>query len=103
MLRNSYNRFFPTPSFLMPSSFGLDISDESIKLANLILVKGGIKIDKYGEKKIAPGIIESGKIKDIKRIKFYKYLIIAQPAFQIFESLFNFYFIHASIIINRGL
>ena len=68
MLRNSYNRFFPTPSFLMPSSFGLDISDESIKLAKLILVKGGIKIDKYGEKKIAPGIIESGKIKDIKRL-----------------------------------
>lgn len=68
MLMNSYNRFFPTPSFLMPSSFGLDISDESIKFAKLIAVKGGIRMGGHGEKKIPPGIIESGKIKDPKRL-----------------------------------
>jgi len=52
----------------MPSSFGLDISDESIKFAKLISVKGGIRLGQYGEKKILPGIIESGKIKDPKRL-----------------------------------
>lgn len=69
MLRNSYNRFFPVPGFLMASAFGLDISDESLKYVELIPVKNGIKIGKYGERKILPGIIESGKIKDPKRLE----------------------------------
>ncbi len=69
MLRASYNRFFPTPGFLMPPSFGLDISDESIKFAKLIAVKGGVRVGQYGEKRIPPGIIESGKIKDIKKLE----------------------------------
>lgn len=69
MLRTSYNRFFPRPSFLMPPSFGLDISDESIKYAKLISVKGGVRVGQFGEKKIPPGIIESGKIKNTKKLE----------------------------------
>ena len=69
MLRHSYNRFFPTPNFLMASSFGLDISDESLKFANIISVKEGIRIGRYGERKIPSGIIESGKIKDPKKLE----------------------------------
>ncbi|MFA5999628.1 MAG: pilus assembly protein PilM [Candidatus Paceibacterota bacterium] len=53
----------------MPPSFGLDISDESIKFAKLIAVKGGIRVGQHGEKKIPPGIIESGKIKDTKKLE----------------------------------
>ncbi|KKP78420.1 MAG: hypothetical protein UR77_C0003G0027, partial [Candidatus Nomurabacteria bacterium GW2011_GWC2_35_35] len=52
MLRNSYNRFFPTPKFLLLPSFGLDISDESIKFIELVKTKDGIKVNRYGEKKI---------------------------------------------------
>lgn len=68
MLKNSYNRFFPTPSYLMASYFGLDLSDESLKFVELIPVKGGIGLGRFGERKITPGIIESGKIKDAKRL-----------------------------------
>ncbi len=68
MIRNSYNRFFPTPSFLIPSSFGLDISDESLKFVQLIDSKNGVTVGKYGERKIPIGIIESGKIKDPKKM-----------------------------------
>ena len=69
MLRNSYNIFFPTPKFLLLPSFGLDISDESIKFIELVKTKDGIKVNRYGEKKIPAGIIESGKIKDSRRME----------------------------------
>jgi len=69
MLRNFFYRFFPTPSFLSMPSFGLDISDESIKFVLLVFTKKGIRLQKYGERKISPGIIESGKIKNPKRLE----------------------------------
>ena len=69
MFRNLYNRFFPTPRFLMAPSFGLDISDESLKFIELVPAKTGIKIGRYGERKISTGIIESGKIKDPKKLE----------------------------------
>ena len=69
MFRNSFNRFFPTPRFLMTPSFGLDISDESLKFVELIPAKNGIRMGRYGERKIPVGIIESGKIKDSKRLE----------------------------------
>jgi type IV pilus assembly protein PilM len=69
MLRDAYNRFFPTPNFLRASSFGLDISDESLKFAELIASKDGIRVGRYGERKIPAGIIESGKIKNPKKLE----------------------------------
>ncbi|HAS80952.1 MAG: Type IV pilus assembly protein PilM [Candidatus Nomurabacteria bacterium GW2011_GWE1_32_28] len=66
MFSNSYKRFFPVPKFLALPSFGLDISDESIKFVELIRSKEGIRVNRYGEKKIPAGIIESGKIKNSK-------------------------------------
>ncbi len=69
MLRNSFNRFFPTPSFLSASSLGLDISDASLKFVGLVATRHGIKMNRYGERKIPTGIIESGKIKDAKRLE----------------------------------
>ncbi len=68
MLSNLQNRFFPMPRFLSMPSFGLDISDESIKFIELVTARNGIKVNKYGEKKIEPGIIESGKIKDLVKL-----------------------------------
>jgi type IV pilus assembly protein PilM len=69
MLRTSYNRFFPTPHFLEMPSFGFDISDESLKFVKLDSTKDGIRISKYGEKKIPAGIVESGKIVDAKKFE----------------------------------
>jgi type IV pilus assembly protein PilM len=69
MFRNSFYRLFPTPKFLMAPSFGLDVSDQSIKFLELIPIKNGVRMGRFGERKIPPGIIESGKIKDPKGLK----------------------------------
>lgn len=67
--RSFFSRFFPTPIFLSMSSFGLDISDESLKFVELLVTKHGIRVGRHGERKIPPGIIELGKIKDPKRME----------------------------------
>jgi type IV pilus assembly protein PilM len=53
----------------MAPSFGLDISDESLKFVELVMTKNGIKIGKYGERRLPVGIIESGKIKNPEKLK----------------------------------
>jgi type IV pilus assembly protein PilM len=69
MFGNSYNRFFPTPKFLSEPYFGLDISDESLKFIELKQTKNGIRVSKYGERKIPEGVIVSGVIKDTKKME----------------------------------
>lgn len=73
MFKNSFDklflRLFPVPTFFVAPSFGLDISDESLKFAELVATKNGIKMGRYGEQSIPSGIIESGKIKDPKRME----------------------------------
>ena len=65
----SFLRFFPVPKFLSTSSFGLDISDESLKFLELINTKDGVRVGRHGERIIPPGVIEAGKIKDPKRVE----------------------------------
>src|SRR4051812_22765306 len=73
MLKNSMRgflfKFFPPPRYLIAPSFGLDISDQSLKFAELVPTKNGIKMGRYGERKIPVGIIESGKIKNLEKLK----------------------------------
>lgn len=69
MSRNLYKSFFPIPYFLAMPSFGVDISDESIKYVELINTQKGIKVGKFGEKIIPIGIIESGRIKEQKKLE----------------------------------
>jgi type IV pilus assembly protein PilM len=73
MFWNSFNnfflRFFPVPKILSAPSFGLDISDESVKFVELITTKNGVRIGRYGERIIPPGVIKSGKITDSKRME----------------------------------
>lgn len=57
------------PAYLASPSFGLDISDESIKFISLLSGKHGIKVSKYGERKVPPGVLESGKIRDPKKME----------------------------------
>ena len=40
-------KFFPPPKFLVSPSFGLDISDESIKYIKLGMTKYGLRVEKY--------------------------------------------------------
>lgn len=55
--------------FSEKSSFGLDISDKYIKFVELIETKIGLRVGKYGERKIPPGVIEEGEIKDSKKLQ----------------------------------
>ncbi len=52
----------------MPS-FGLDISDQSLRFVSLNINKNGIRLKKDGERKIPAGIIESGKILNPKGLE----------------------------------
>ena len=73
MFTNSFSKFilkfFPTPKLFSEPSFGLDISDESLKFVELVMTRNGIRVGKSGERAIPPGIIESGKIKDSRRME----------------------------------
>lgn len=68
-LNKFFFRFFPLPKILSDSLFGLDISDESLKFVELIATQNGIRVGRYGERSIPPGVIESGKIKDSKKME----------------------------------
>ncbi len=61
-----FNIFFSVPKFLDMPSFGIDISDESLKFLELINTKNGLRVGRHGERTILPGIIQSGKIKNPK-------------------------------------
>lgn len=69
MIKNPYNIFFPTPDFLSRPSFGIDISDDSLKYIQLTSSREGIRAGKYGEKKIPKGVIEAGRIIDPEKIQ----------------------------------
>lgn len=79
MSRNSFDRFFfrffPVPKILSASSFGLDISDESLKFLELVNTKDGVKVGRHGERSIPAGVIESGKIKDSRKIEDILFLL----------------------------
>lgn len=53
---------------LKPESFGLDISDLSLKIIKLKKIKNGFDLASFGEEKIKPGIIKEGEIKDEEKL-----------------------------------
>lgn len=69
MLYKGYNKFFSMPRFLANHSFGLDVSDESLKFLELKTTHKGIVVGAYGEKNIPAGIIKSGKIEKKEELK----------------------------------
>lgn len=53
---------------LKPETFGLDISDLSLKIIKLKRKRGVLNLASFGEEKIEPGIIKGGEIKDEKKL-----------------------------------
>jgi len=49
---------------LKPETFGLDISDLSLKIIKLNKKRKGFDLASFGEQKIKPGVIEAGEVKD---------------------------------------
>lgn len=96
-----YNKFFSVPNFFTKSCFGLDISDESFRFVELISTKEGIKVGKFGERKIPFGIIKSGKIKETKELeKIFSIFKKEEKIKTVRVSLSKLNFISLSIIKN---
>ena len=66
---NLFTKFFPTPRFLKMPAVGLDISDQSIHFAELVPKRQGYVLGRFGQRKIHPGVMESGVIKDKNGLK----------------------------------
>lgn len=56
-------RFFPPPKFLDTPALAVDISDRSVKYAELVPKRGGLRLGVYGKKNLESGIVEAGEIK----------------------------------------
>lgn len=57
-----YKHQFPVPRFLSMQSCAIDISDQSIKYAELISNSNGLVLGRYGQERVPDGAIVSGKI-----------------------------------------
>lgn len=65
MLASSFYKIFPIPKFLELSRVGIDISDESIKFAELVRKGSSFSLGKHGCLNLPAGTIVSGKINNL--------------------------------------
>ncbi len=63
MKRSKFYQFFPPPQFLQMPVVGLDISDVTMRFAELLETDKGLVIGRFGEQSIPRGVIESGEVK----------------------------------------
>lgn len=63
-MKRLYSHYFPTPSYLSMSSCAIDISDQSIKYGELVPTSNGLRLGKYGKRKIPNGVVVSGKVEN---------------------------------------
>ncbi|MBI1957594.1 MAG: pilus assembly protein PilM [Candidatus Niyogibacteria bacterium] len=56
-------RFFPPPKFLDMPTMAVDISDRSVKYAELLSTRRGLRLGRFGAKKFEANIVEAGEIK----------------------------------------
>ena len=94
IMKQLYNRNFPTPSYLAMNSFAIDISDQSIKYGELLATPLGLRLGRFGKEKIPAGVVVSGKIeneeslvgilKDLKKKENLKFVRVSLPEEQMY-------------------
>lgn len=57
-------QLFPVPKYLEPPALGLDISDRSLKFAELVFKKKRLELGQFGSRVIPEGLVTQGEIKD---------------------------------------
>jgi len=67
--KSTFMRMFPPPTFLQMSAAGLDITDQRVRCLKFKQTLQGLEVEKYGEEKIAPGVIVAGRLKRPDEIK----------------------------------
>ncbi len=68
MKSSAFFSIFPPTKYVSMSSVGIDISDQSLRYVELLPCRGGLKLGRFGEKKVPPGVMLSGKISDTKKM-----------------------------------
>lgn len=58
------SKIFPLPRYLEPKAMGFDISDRSLKFAELSFKKNRLTLGNFGSKVLPEGLIKSGEIKN---------------------------------------
>ncbi len=66
---NRFFNLFPPPRFLEMPAAGVDISDRSIRFAELKHGKGAFVLGRFGEKFIPPGIVVGGEIRKQEELR----------------------------------
>ncbi|HVU75300.1 MAG TPA: pilus assembly protein PilM [Candidatus Paceibacterota bacterium] len=65
---HTLSRAFPTPSLLLPTAAGIDISDSSIKWLAFSTKGDQKRVVRYGEVPLESGIVVSGMVQDVPRL-----------------------------------
>lgn len=69
MARSSFYKLFPVPEFLEMPAVGIDISDSSVRFAELSETRKGLVLGNYGERSIPEGAVISGEVKNKEALK----------------------------------
>lgn len=93
-MKQLYNPYFPTPSYLSMESFSIDISDQSIKYGELLATPLGLRLGRFGKEKIPTGVVVSGKVekedalvdilKNLKKRENLKFVRVSLPEEQMY-------------------
>ncbi len=67
-VRSCFFKFFPTPSFLVMPAACIAVSDDTLRLVELKKGKRTIELKDHLEKKLPPGTLEAGEIKEINSL-----------------------------------
>jgi type IV pilus assembly protein PilM len=67
--RHSFFEFFPPPELLSPPAFGFDMSDRSIRFAQLKRTGHHLELARFGEKILPVGSVVKGEIKDEEAVR----------------------------------
>ena len=68
MFTRTFFKLFPPPKFLNLPYAGLDISDDAIHVVEYTRGSHGYTIHRFGKRDLAPGVVESGYIRDEKAL-----------------------------------
>ncbi len=67
-LGKALSRYFPAPTLLIPRTVGIDVTDGSVKWVALSSDARGLRVRRFGDQALQPGIVMGGIVRDIPRL-----------------------------------
>jgi type IV pilus assembly protein PilM len=94
MLHTKHSKAFPVPRILLFHSVGIDISDRSVKYAELVVSGKELSLGRHGLRSIPEGVISSGRVENpealaqvlskLKEEEKLSYVRVALPEEQVY-------------------